>query len=124
MRVILACFALLAKAAILHGQEPSPPKDLERGTITFTPRGDQKNIPETYRLDAHKFDYELSAKRDLPVTGIEVFELRFPSPVKSKHAENNTVHAEYYRPHSAKAGKDAPMPGVIVLDITGGNQQL
>jgi dienelactone hydrolase len=39
--------------------------------------------------------------------------------VESPHKENNTVHAEYYRPK----GK-GPFPGVIVLDITAGNQDL
>src|SRR5262249_61850129 len=45
--------------------------------------------------------------------------LRFPSPVTSDCPENNTVHAEYYRPKG-----DGPFPGVIVLDITAGDQSL
>jgi cephalosporin-C deacetylase-like acetyl esterase len=92
---------------------------VEKGTVTFTPCGDQKEVPKTYRLDAHRFDYEMVPKRELPVSGVEVYDLRFPSPVDSPHKENNTVHAEYYRPKDGKA-----MPGVIVLDITGGDQTL
>ena len=77
------------------------------------------SIPERYRLEAHRFDYILEAQRDLPISGVEIFSLRFPSPVTSPFAENNTVHAEYYRPN-----KPGPFPCVVVLDITGGDQKL
>src|SRR5262249_5693642 len=90
-----------------------------KGTVAFRPVGDQKEVPERYRLGAHDFDYELRPKRSLPVSGIDVLELRFPSPVKTPHPENHTVHAEHYRPR-----QDGPFPCVIVLDITGGNQEL
>lgn len=89
------------------------------GTVSFEPIGDQKNIPECYRLEPHQFDFELVLKRDLPANGIAIYELRFPSPVKSPCPENNTVYAEYYRP----AGR-GPFPCVIVLDITAGDQSL
>ncbi len=91
----------------------------EKGTVTFTPQKDQEKIPARYRLEQNHFDYELSKLRDLPVSGVEVFELRFPSPVKSKCPENNTVYAEYYRPKG-----EGPFPCVIVLDITAGDQSL
>lgn len=90
-----------------------------RGTVDFKPSGDQAEIPQRYRLDAHQFEYTLAPNRVLPVAGVEVFDLKFPSPVASPHPENNTVVAEYYRP----AG-DGPFPCVIVLDVTGGNQNL
>ena len=61
-----------------------------------------------------------SNKLDLPLSGIEMFEVRFPSPVKSPYPENNTVYAEYYRPKNAKG----PIPCVVVLDILAGNQKL
>jgi dienelactone hydrolase len=61
----------------------------------------------------------MTLKRDLPASGLEIYEVRFPSPLTSACPENNTVHAEYYRPK----GK-GPFPGVLVLDITGGNQSL
>jgi dienelactone hydrolase len=57
--------------------------------------------------------------RHLDTTGVKVFAVRFPSPVETPDKENNTVHAEYYRPPG-----DGPFPGVIVLDITGGDQTL
>ena len=91
----------------------------ETGSVRYTPRGDQQNAPERYRLAEHTFTWEMNPKRTLPLNGVEVFELRFPSPVKSPHPENNTVHAEYYRPK-----KPGPFPCVIVLDITGGDQSL
>ncbi len=91
---------------------------VEKGTVRFTP-GDQKDIPERYRLDARTFPYEMERKKELADSGVIVYHLRFPSPVVSPFPENNTVHAEYYRPRGA-----GPFPGVIVLDITGGDQQL
>ncbi|MGL4551584.1 MAG: alpha/beta hydrolase family protein [Gemmataceae bacterium] len=92
---------------------------VEKGTFRFTPLGDQDDIPARYRLAAADFRYELERKRDLRGLGVTVSALRFPSPVTTRHAENNTVHAEYYRP----AGP-GPFPAVIVLDITGGNQMV
>src|SRR5262249_4983570 len=92
---------------------------VEKGTVTFKPLGDQQDVPERYRLEARDFDFELAKKQALPLAGVDVYDLRFPSPVKSPHPENNTVYAEYYRPT-----KPGPFPCVIVLDITGGNQEL
>src|SRR5207237_5959795 len=40
-------------------------------------------------------------------------------PVVTDCTENNTVHAEYYRPQVK-----GPFPCVVVLDITGGNQMV
>src|SRR5207302_5433396 len=77
------------------------------------------NVPERYRLDPRTFDYEMTVRSDLPGSALTIHRLRFPSAVVSRHPENNTVHAEYYRPRG-----DGPFPGVIVLDITGGNQSL
>lgn len=108
----------LALSPCLHADPPTEKKN-QKGTVSFAPAGDQKNIPERYRLEARTFDYEMVLKETLPTSGVEVFEVRFPSPVKSPHPANNTVHAEYYRPNNP-----GPYPCVIVLDITGGNQQL
>jgi dienelactone hydrolase len=91
----------------------------EAGTFLFQPAADQSALPERYRLEARSFEYRLTPKVDLPACGVEVSRLTFPSPVSTPHAENNTVHAEYYRPKGA-----GPFPGVVVLDITGGDQSL
>jgi dienelactone hydrolase len=107
----LALASLLAAGPAVHADET--------GTFTFTPVGDQANVPERYRLTERTFDYRLKLTLDPPGSAIEVHHLAFPSPVNSPHAENNTVHADYYRPKGA-----GPFPGVIVLDITGGDQSL
>jgi dienelactone hydrolase len=91
----------------------------EKGTLQFRLAGDQQDIPERYRLEPHVFPYELELRRNLPNTGMEIYHLRFPSAVTSATPENNTVHAEYYRPKGT-----GPFPGVIILDITGGDQSL
>lgn len=109
---------------------------VEKGTIHFHPAGDQKNIPERYRLEDHSFDYEMELIREMPNSGVEVYHVRFPSPVTTACPENNTVHAEYYRPIRAPSVSDgsplqservndrSQFPGVIVLDITAGDQKL
>ena len=81
--------------------------------------GDQKDIPERYRLAAHTFEWEMRVKKELPASKVVVYDVRFPSPVESKTPENNTVYAEYYRPQG-----EGKFPCVIVLDITAGDQSL
>jgi dienelactone hydrolase len=91
----------------------------EHGTVDFRPVGDETKIPERYRLEKYEFAWKLEPKRDLPVSGVEIYTLTFPSSVNSPQAENNTVWAEYYRPKG-----NGPFPGVIVLDILAGDQNL
>jgi dienelactone hydrolase len=110
----LACLCLASLAASVACAAP-----VENGTFRFSPVDDQKDVPERYRLEAREVRYEMALRRELPASGVRVFALRFPSPLPSAHEENNTVHAEYYRPT-----KPGPFPGVIVLDITGGDQSL
>jgi len=114
-RLSLALFGLALVSPPAWAEAPPD----QTGTFRFVPPEDQSNIPERYRLDARTFDYKLAFYTDLPACDVNVYHLQFPSPVKSPHPENNTVHAEYYRPE----GK-GPYPGVIVLDITGGDQNL
>jgi dienelactone hydrolase len=92
---------------------------VEAGTVHFKPAGDQNNVPERYRLQPHDFSYRMEKIDDRPLIGVEVYHLTFPSPVESPCKENNTVHAEYYRPKGR-----GPFPCAIVLDITGGDQSL
>jgi dienelactone hydrolase len=108
--VIVACLSLLPLSA--GAAEPSA----EKGSVHVRP-GDQTDVPPLYRLDAHDFAYELTPEYTMPSIGVRVAHLRFPSPVRSPHPENNTVHALYYRPDGP-----GPFPGVIVLDITAGDQ--
>lgn len=115
MRLMLAVLGLGLFTA------PSVAGSLQRetGSATFRPAADEDTHPERYRLGEYRFDYKLEPKLELPVCGVEVYTLSFPSCVKSAWAENNTVWAEYYRPK----GK-GPFPAVIVLDILGGDQAL
>jgi dienelactone hydrolase len=113
MALTLAC---LSFAEQLQSEAAGP---AIRGTVEFRPRGDQQAIPSRYRLSARKFDFSMTLVKELPNTGIEIYQLRYPSPVVSPTPENNTVYAEYYRPK--EAGR---YPGVIVLDITAGDQSL
>jgi dienelactone hydrolase len=114
--VIAGLFNSILASVLAASAGASP---VEKGTVDFRPLGDQQNIPERYRLPPHHFDYEMTLKRELPNSGLQIYHLTFPSPVASACPENNTVHAEYYRPMGR-----GPFPGVIVLDITGGNQSL
>lgn len=91
----------------------------EKGTVRFDPIGDQSNVPERYRLSPHSFDYAMKLKRTVSAANVEVYDVQFPSPVVTPHKENNTVHAEYYRPR-----EKGVFPCVIVLDITGGDQSV
>jgi dienelactone hydrolase len=95
------------------------PPAVEKGAVRFVPLGDQQEVPERYRLAAHEFPYELKRMRTLPASGLDVYHLTFPSPVTSPCPQNNTVHADYYRPHGR-----GPFPCVIVLDILAGDQRV
>lgn len=108
------CAALLLAASPAFAARPVV---VEKGSFTFAPSDDQKNVPKRYRLRKRAYTYELEKKRDLKSIGVTVHHLRFPSPYKSETPENNTVHAEYYRPNG-----DGPYPAVVVLDVTAGNQ--
>jgi dienelactone hydrolase len=61
-------------------------------------------------------EYKLAPRHDLKHSGVRVYDLTFPSPVKTEIPENNTVHCELFMP----AG-EGPFPVAIVLDILQGN---
>lgn len=106
-------------APILAGKEEAKLQKEEKGTVHFKPLDDQKNVPKSYQLEANDFEYKIQLKKDYPLSGYSVYQLRYPSPINSPHVENNTVWAEYYTPKHKKQ-----FPCVIVLDITGGDQSL
>src|SRR5262245_26187631 len=90
---------------------------LATGTVTVDPSGDEKaGVAECYRLPAHTFEYTLTLRHDLQHSGIKVYDLTFPSPVKSGIPENDTVHAELFLPDGP-----GPFPAAVVLDILQGN---
>jgi dienelactone hydrolase len=111
--------ALLFVCTPAFAAEGDAAAKVEKGSAKFQVIGDQKNVPERYRLKDHTFDWEMAPKLEVPNTGVQILTVRFPSPVETPTKENNTVWAEYYRP----LGK-GPFPAVVVLDITAGDQSL
>jgi dienelactone hydrolase len=91
--------------------------DAESGTFKVPADDAKANIADRYRMEAFSGDYKLSLRYDLKHSGVTVYDLTFPSPVKSDIAENNTVHAQYFVPKT-----QAKVPAVVVLDIMQGNQ--
>lgn len=90
-----------------------------KASCRFDPADDDKNgVPDRYRLNACAFDYRLSPRFEMRHSGVSVYDLSFPSPVKSAVPENDTVYAEYFVPSSASAG--GKVPAVLVLDILDG----
>jgi dienelactone hydrolase len=83
---------------------------------TFRPLAEER-VPLRFRLQPHTFPADVEPKFALDYSQVDVFRVRFPSPVTGVHAENNTVHAEYYRPRGA-----GPFPAAVVLDILDGRQ--
>jgi dienelactone hydrolase len=88
------------------------------GSITFAPTASEAEVPERFRLTAHEFPFTQTPQKTYSKS-FEIFEVTFPSPVETPHAQNNTVHCEYFRPLG-----DANRPGVIVLHILGGDFDL
>ena len=110
---------MLVAIGLMLDPTSAPALAPEEGKLVVRPVGDEAKLPERYRLENYSFDWKLVPKRDLPVSGVAIYTLTYPSPVKTPELENNTVWAEYYRPHG-----DGPFPGVLVLDILGGDQEL
>jgi dienelactone hydrolase len=112
---------LFAVLAICAGYFPASAAERpgEKGSVHFRPAANEETIPERYRLADHTFEWEMTPKYDLPASGFSVARLRFPSPVETDCPENNTVHAEYFRPNGV-----GPFPAVVVLDITAGDMKV
>ena len=96
----LILVALLASGAI------------ERGEVAFRPTAAEAAVPERFRLEAADFGFEMEPLRT--TERYTVAAVRFPSPVVTPDPENNTVHAEYFRP--VGPGR---RPAVVVLHILG-----
>lgn len=110
-------FVAATMGCLFHSVFATEP--IVKGKIKFDAMEPRGPVPTVYQLPAHEFAYEMQSRRRLPNLGIELLDVKYPSPVVSPHPENNTVIAEYYRPLGA-----GPFPGVIVLDILGGDQTL
>jgi dienelactone hydrolase len=113
---------LVASAALVSCLILWPPVhagEVEKGVVAFKPVGDQKGVPDRYRLDEHTFPCEVERKTTLLATEVDVYKVRFPSAVETPQKANNTVHAEFYRPPGR-----GPFPGAVVLDILAGDGQV
>jgi dienelactone hydrolase len=89
------------------------------GTVRYEPAANESGIPDFFCMPAHDFTFEQEVLRAGNGTGVEWSNVTFPSPVETPHPNNNTVHAEYFKP-----AKPGPNPGVIVLHILGGDFEL
>jgi dienelactone hydrolase len=103
--------SLLLIAGLARGDE----LQTTSGTVDFVPTAAEGAIAERFRQAAHAFPWE--ARRMSRVSAnFDVYDVTFPSPVKTPIEVNNTVHCEYYQPT-----KPGPRPAVIVLHILGGD---
>ena len=88
------------------------PPPIMTGHTTFRPSPAEVDVPPAFRMAESTFPYETQLLRTTPRYTVEA--VRFPSPVTTADIENNTVHAEYFRPSTP--GK---RPAVVVLHILG-----
>ena len=98
-----------SEAAAAHGPH--------RGVVPFTPTATESTVATRFRLEPHTFPV---AQQQPKIVGgrFAISRLTFPSPVKTPHEANNTVHCEYYCPVTPA---QPPVPGVVVLHILGGD---
>ena len=119
LSLLWACVPLCLPLS-LFAADLEPPKKMS-GEVKYLPAENEQGIPDRFKLAAHSFDFA-GTRFPLESKTIEIWELTFPSPVKTASKINTTVHCEYYRPKGLAEGKKAP--GVVVLHILGGDFQL
>lgn len=107
--------SLIVVTALGLGPDPGPGA-IERGRAEFRPTADEPRVPERFRLEPAVFPFESELRLETPRYTVQA--VRFPSPVVTPDIENNTVHAEYFRPKGAAPGP-ARRPAVVVLHILG-----
>ena len=96
---------------------PAFAADAEHGMLKVSADDAKSGIAERYRLVDYQGEYALAVRYNLRHSGVTVYDLTFPSPVKSDLPENNTVYAQFFVPNAP--GKH---PATVVLDILQGNQ--
>ncbi len=115
---IRACAVGLALViAALHTANGAE-QPLLTGKLAHKATADEAAIDARFRLASEEFSFEqkpIGSATD----ALSLWAVTFPSPVTTPHANNNTVHCEYFLPKS-----DKPVPGVIVLHILGGDFNL
>lgn len=116
---LLLSLAVAGQLVTLPALADDAEKAPRTGEVTFTPVEDEATaVPEPFQLEEHKFPFEQKFLKTSS-KAIEISEVTFPSPVETPHANNNTVHAEYFKPLS-----EGKHPAVIVLHILGGDFDL
>ncbi len=104
----LALIAGLLVAAFAYAE----PGTKRAGDVRYEPPASEAGVPVQFRLDAHSFRFDeetRSEKHDKIYTS----RVLFPSPVKTEHEVNNTVHCQYYVPCDGATSR----PAVLVLHI-------
>ena len=104
-------------------KEPSAQKEVpgkEKSSAQEVPPGSSAlfSVPNTF--DGHTCSCQIELQKT--ERDFRVYRLRYPSPIQTPVAENNTIPAEYYLPDGAEAG--SARPAVIVLHILNGNYEL
>lgn len=89
--------------------------DNSHGTIHFQANDKMNNVPIAYRMKSCDVPYNMELKYDLKQSDVKVYDVSFPSAVKSPHDCNNIVYAELFMPTSS-----GPHPAMLVLDILDG----
>jgi len=87
--------------------------DADRSAPAPESRPDVAAMLARYVLPPETFEW--SARLKMNARHYTIYDLTFPSPVKTEYPENNTVHCELFRSHSK--GK---RPAVVVLHILDG----
>lgn len=109
---LVAFFLALLGVVVAQGADRS---SMENGRVQFTPTAGEMEIAERFRLKPQAFEWQAARLHEVE-NNFEIWDVRFPSPVKTAEEANNTVHCEYFR--SLRGGK---RPAVIVLHILGGD---
>ena len=118
IRLVTLAVSTMAALAMAPPARSHPPLEMQ-GEVVFLPADTENENPPAYRMSAHTFAYSMKLHRQAPALRMAIYHVQFPSPVRTRYPENNTVHAEYYLPVRSE-----PVPGVIILDILGGDQTL
>ncbi|WP_417378921.1 alpha/beta hydrolase family protein [Gimesia sp.] len=89
----------------------------EQGQVQFETTQKEDKVPARFHLEPHAFPFTCQFKR---MSGpVKVYDVTFPSPVKTAVNDNNTVHGHYYQPEGP-----GPFPACVCLHILGGGFEL
>ncbi|MFN9270293.1 MAG: alpha/beta hydrolase family protein [Planctomycetaceae bacterium] len=86
----------------------------DTGEVPFAPAENELQVPEHFRLESHRFEFETKVLRK--ANRVRAARVKFPSAVTTEVPENNSVHGVYFQP----AG-EGPYPACVVLHILGGD---